>query len=158
MKVLHDWDDPYLNWKWSAYLGYWYTSHLFVARDTLLKHAETLAKLDKLCGVESIFGLRSSVKRDHPQILDILSDHGVDVREHKHVGESYTDPDRQRTWNPPLNQPPHTWRYDKHWVQGKTTLLNKDELPIWHVDRPYYLPDYIDFLYQVKVKGAQIYG
>lgn len=36
-------------------------------------------------------------------------------------------------------------------------LLDKDELPIFHVDYPEFLRHYIDFLYKVKFEELKIY-
>jgi hypothetical protein len=170
MKVLHDWDDPYLNWKWAAFLGLRYLIFAFLSffgirpkflgkiKDELRNYAETLAKLDTLCGIEPIFGIRDVVQKEYTDIFESLSNYDkADIRTHKHIGEDYKDPERERKWYPPLSQPKHTWHYDKDYVSGETPLLNKGELPVWHVDRSYLLENYIDFLYRVKIDGLKIY-
>jgi hypothetical protein len=169
MRVLHDWDDPYLNWKHATLIGFKYLFYAFCMiigirskfnediHNELRNYAEILAKLDKLCGVESVFGIRDVVLKEFPEIIEILSNSDSDVRRHKHIGEDYVDPDRKRLWDPPLNQSPGTWHYDTEYVKGNKPLLKYGELPIWHVDRSYLLKHYIEFLYNVKCDKENIY-
>ena len=164
MKVLHDWDDPHLKWKRAAWIGVKYLVYALCVllgirlkfnndiHEELRNYAETLAKLDKLAGVESIFGIRGPVKAEYPGIEGKLSKYNVDIRKHIHIGEDYHSEDRKRIWEPPLDQPAHTWHYDKDYVKGRPPELEPGELPIWHVDRPYYLKNYIDFLYEQRIK------
>ncbi len=170
MKILHDWDDPYLNWKWAALIGFKYLIYAFFSlfgvrprftkdvKNELRNYAETLVKIDILCNVSPIFGIRDVVKKEYPEIHDILSSYdNVEVRKHVHIIENYKDPNRKRIWDPPLKQSKNTWHYDKQYVNNKKVLLNKDEIPVWHVDRSYFLKEYIDFLYNVKIKNEKIY-
>jgi hypothetical protein len=170
MKVLHDWDDPYLSWKWAALIGLRYLLYAFFSffgirlkflsgtNNELKSYCQILAKLDILCGVEPIFGIRDVVLKEYPNIGDKLSNlDGVEIRIHIHVGEGDKDADRKRLWEPPLKQSEQTWHYDKDYVEGQKKLLNEGELPVWHVDRSYFLEDYINFLYNVKIKKEIIY-
>jgi hypothetical protein len=162
MKILHDWDDPYLKWKRAALIGFKYLLYSLCTllgiklkfnddiHNELRRYAETLAKLDKLVGVEPIFGIRDLIEEEYPEIKQSLSQYNVDIRKHIHIGEDYKSKDRKRIWKPPLNQPKHTWHYDTDYVKGREPELNPRELPIWHVDKPYYIKDYIDFLYERK--------
>jgi len=72
----------------------------------------------------------------------------VDIRRHVHIGES-PDPERRRLWDPPLSQSEASWRFDRDYVtNGMKYILKRDEFPIWHVDKPHYLPFYIRYLYE----------
>ena len=116
------------------------------------RHLDTLLKLDTLTGVTPIFGIRDVVISEYPELANYPH-----LRVHRHIGEP-PDPNRIRTWEPPLNQPPYTWHYDTDYVNGKKVLLkNHDIFPVWHVDHVHYLSDYICFLYKVLVEGEQIY-
>jgi len=164
MKVLHDYDDPHLNWRWAMFLGIKLVVYSFSKllgfklgfnediHDWLYEHALTLAKLDRLCGVESVFGIQDAVEKRYPDLKNSLVSHGADVRRHIHMGDNYKDPDRKRLWEPPLKQSERTWHYDDDYIAGDTPELAPGELPIWHVDRPYWLPKYIEFLYEKLVE------
>jgi len=116
------------------------------------RHLDILRKLDALAGVTPIFGIRDTVLAIYPDLKTYPH-----LRVHRHIGNP-PDPNRTRTWEPPLNQPQYTWRYESNYVEGKKVLLkSRDTYPIWHVDHPHYLPDYIDFLYNVLHEGEQIY-
>jgi hypothetical protein len=170
MKILHDWDDPFLNWRWAALIGIKYLLYAFFSllgirpkfldeiNNELKAYSETLAKLDTLCGVKPIFGIRDTVRKEYPDIQEfLLRFDEVEVIRHIHLGRDYKDPDRKRLWEPPLNQPEHTWHYDKLYVSGEKTLLSEGELPVWHVDRSYFIEEYINFLYSVLIKNEKIY-
>jgi len=113
---------------------------------------ETLIKLDHTLGITSIFGIRDEVRERYPErITQLEKAHGLDVRRHIHIGVE-PNPHRLRLWEPPLNQPMHTWDFDTRYINGEKVELNPGELPIWHVDNPHHLAHYIDFLYEVKKK------
>ena len=115
------------------------------------RYLDTLLKLDTLAGVLPIFGIRDTVLSEYPDLLNYPY-----LRVHRHIGEP-PDPNRTRTWEPPLNQPQYTWRYDSDYVEGKPVILKHGTYPIWHVDHVHYLADYIGFLYSVIIKGEKIY-
>ena len=116
------------------------------------RYLDTLLKLDTLTGVTPIFGIRDTVLTEYPELVNYPH-----LRVHRHIGEP-PDPNRTRTWEPPLNQPQYSWRYDSAYVEGHRVLLrSRDTYPIWHVDHPQYLTNYIDFLYSVIIKGERIY-
>jgi hypothetical protein len=85
MKVLHDWDDPYLNWKWAALIGLRYLFYAFFSffgirmnflndiNNELRNYSETLIQLDRLCGIKSIFGIREKIIKEYPDIIEKLS-------------------------------------------------------------------------------------
>ena len=115
------------------------------------RYLDTLLKLDTLTGVTPIFGIRDTVLTEYPELVNYPH-----LRVHRHIGEP-PDPNRTRTWEPPLNQPQYSWRYDSAYVEGHRVLLrSRDTYPIWHVDHPHYLPNYIDFLYAVLIEGEKI--
>ena len=170
MKVLHDWDRPYISRGWARLRG---TSLLLYAlsqkvpifyripffrqnrrkvEEAQIEFMETLIKLDHILGIEPIFGIRDGVRERYPErIAKLEKDHDLDIRRHTHIGVE-PDPHRKRLWDPPLNQPRHTWDFDTKWINGEKVELNPGELPIWHVDNPHHLTHYINFLYEVKKK------
>jgi len=117
------------------------------------RYFDVLSKLDALAGVKAIFGVRDCVLEKYPELLS-----HPEVRRHIHIGEP-PDPNRKRLWIPPLNQPSYTWRYDSKCAKKKVPLLEShDTYPIWHVDNPHLLFDYIEFLYGVIIEGEKIYA
>jgi hypothetical protein len=170
MTVLHDWDTPYYSGKSCIILGIKYLifgickkigvkprflSSLYMEK---VRKAELIAMLDKLVGVQSIFGLRDCVETEFPEIKEILEKrYSAEVRKHIHIGENYR-PDRKRIWIPPLNQPENTWHYDSDYVNGNKIILKEDELPIWHVGAdPTFIDNYIQFLYDIIIKKEILY-
>ena len=118
-----------------------------------LAYMRTLIKLNKLCGVDQIFGIRDIVDDRHKQEINALSFYyAIDVRRHIHIGEN-SDPDRIRTWWPPLLcQTPKTWHFDTKYSKGEKVVLGYNERPIFHVDRPFHLALYIDYLFEEITK------
>lgn len=169
MKVLHDYDRSKYSWRWMLY----YSVKLFIyAVFTLFRlrppricsdithiryrYALTLAKLDRLCGIEPVFGVRDCVVEDYPGLVPRLHSLDADVHRHIHIGGN-DDPNRRRLWNPPIPNTEKTWHYGLDYKRGTLPLLDKGELPIWHCDWPHRWMDYIDYLYDVRFNGLQVY-
>lgn len=170
LKVLHDWDEPYKSERRSLYRAaqlilYALSRKVSILRrlpivrpvyDELYRNSLALAKLDRLLGVHGIFGIRDDVAERYPDILNEIRRY-AEVRRHVH----FDLPDRRmRKWEPPLNQSPATWHYDRKYVKGQRNvegLLDRDELPIFHVDYPEFLSAYIDWLHWVLIENGQIY-
>jgi len=114
-----------------------------------LVYMETLIKLDMIAGITSIFGIRDEVRERHQAEIDELEKkYSVDIRRHIHIGDNQ-DPDRKRVWDPPLeNQTRSSWSFDWKYIQGERVELGPGELPVWHIDRPYLIGRYIDFIYE----------
>ncbi len=171
LTVLHDWDSDTLYGKRILLQGIFSSVCILVVsfmpfllrvrfvrdihekyRANKRRYLDTLSKLDTLIGVTPIFGIRDTVLAKY---LDLKT--YPNLRVHTHIGK-VPDPNRVRTWDPPLNQPSYTWRYDMDYMSGKPVLLkSRDTYPVWHVDYPQHLSHYIDFLYAVICEGKQIY-
>ena len=158
-----DWDDPNIRGSWAIKKGVklilygilvlfrktnWAPKEIMRETDD---YAETMLKINDLLGIETVIGVRDSVKLAKIKTVEKMIEKGYDVRRHTHIGEP-PDPNRQRLWDPPLHQTPHTWHYDIDYVAGNRVELLPGELPVWHIDRPHYLKHYIDFLYN-EFKG-----
>lgn len=168
MSVLHDYDMPSLRSRWALKRGLklilyafmkklgltWGVKDIYTETDA---YAVTLVKLDALAKVLPVVGLRDIVEAEKPHLRLELTELGADVHGHVHIGDD-RDPYRTRIHIPPLKHRPETWRYDQKWVDGAAPLLEEGELPIWHIDYPWMIGDYIDFLYRWRVKGEKIYG
>ena len=110
---------------------------------------ETLIKLNRIVGVHGIFGIRDQIKEKHGKAIEELqAKYGAEIRRHVHIGE-IPDPERIRTWDPPLTQSQGTWSFDIKWARGERVVLKPGELAIFHVDRPHYLRHYIDYLFEM---------
>jgi len=171
LTVLHDWDSPgvygrraILQKMVSSFCVLAVLSMPFLLRFNFFRvpyeayraekrrHLDTLFQLDTLTGVTPIFGIRDTVLAEYPELSNYPHS-----RIHRHIGNP-PNPNRTRTWEPPLNQPPYTWRYDSDYVEEKpVSLKSHDTYPIWHVDHVHYLVDYIGFLYSVLIEGEKIY-
>jgi hypothetical protein len=170
MKVLHDYDEPYLSAKYAIRRGlklilYGMCRFLGI-RISLIdeiyqetrKNADTLIKIDKLVGICPIMGIRDKVVSHYPNIISELEKYGADIRTHIHIGKA-PDINRIRTWDPIddlENITSNVWHYDKNYVLNKRPLLKEGELPIWHVDRPNWLKYYVDFLYEMLIEKAEL--
>jgi len=172
LKVLHDWDrntrsGSYTLWRGINLILYGITKKFpFLNRikyvrkkndeieGEMLRYMETLIKLNRIAGITPIFGIRDEVREKYGERIDELGElYRVDIRRHIHIGED-PDPDRKRVWEPPLedqdiiNARMDSWHFDSHFVKGQRVELVPGELPIWHIDRPNWLPDYIDFIFE----------
>jgi len=170
MRILHDHDDPYLRANYAIKRGvklfiYGIFKHLGLKPKFLepiynevREYADTIIKLDKLVGVTPIMAIREEVQDQFPDIMKELSEYGVDVRTHIHIGEP-PNPNRIRTYAPldGLEQiSSNVWHYDTDYVSNQRPTLKEGEIPIWHVDRPQFLKHYIDFLYKVLIEGMEL--
>ena len=119
-----------------------------------LAYMLTLIKLNKLCGVDQIFGIRDIIGDKYGEEINALylAYDDLDVRQHIHIGEA-PDPNRIRLWWPPLLcQSPESWHFDTKYSKGEKVVLGYNERPIFHVDRPYHLALYIDYLFEEMTK------
>lgn len=164
--VLHDWDEvrPRVDWarrRGGQLLLYSLANKFPVLKkiksvadntrsleDEKMAYMKTLIRLDKIAGVIPIFGIRDEVDARYGEEIDaVRRTYGVDVRRHIHVGEP-PDPNRTRRWEPPLNQTQDSWHFDTDFIRGKRVELAPGELPTFHVDYPYHLAHYVDFIYE----------
>lgn len=171
MKILHDWDRTWISGKWAKNRGIslicyalsrkfpllnrikYFHENSESIRAEQLAYMETLIKLDKLCGVTSVFGIRDIIKERYGKKIDGLTAlYDIDVRRHVHIGKN-SDPNRTRTWEPYLYQPMENWSFDNRWInarkQGRKLVVNPNMLAGFHVDYPHHLSYYIAYLYEV---------
>lgn len=167
-RVLHDWDKPYRSGRWCLRRGLKLILYALSRRfrplmrlrvvkeiyNELYLYSLTLAKLDRLMEVQAVFGLNTTMIPSFPKAKEELEMLGADVRLHWHIDD--LDP-VVRLWDPPLHQTKETWHYDMDTKAGKMPLLKFNELPIWHVDYPNLISDYIEWLYKVKFEDMKIY-
>lgn len=164
MKILHDYDSGGLSGSWALRRGISLIVYAIKRGLGLAprgyetdRYMETLIKLDKLCGVESIIGIRDTVSRVEPGLFAVAEGYGADVRNHIHIGAN-DDPNKRRLWEPPLEgMGIHAYHYEDAWITGDPVKLGSAELPVWHVDYPYRFGDYVDFLYACKFGGFNPY-
>jgi len=167
MKVLHDWDRLWIDGGWALKRSISLFCYLLSKKIPILRkikyfhentekiqaeqlaYMETLIKLNKLSGVSPIFGIRDVIREKYGKEIDELAlKYKVDVRRHIHIGE-IPDPNRTRLWEPPLNQSKESWHFDTKWANGEEVILKPNELPVFHVDRPYHLSHYISYLFEM---------
>lgn len=170
IKVLHDFDSPFLSGRYALKRGVQLVLYAiskkikFLRRFEVVKevynetkiYAQTLAKLDKISNVQSFFGIHNNVHNIFPEFHRVLKQYDVNIIEHWH---ELSKSGSISKWNPPLSQRKETWHYDLNYKnKGKEVVkLEKDEMPIFHVDYPYLLEHYIDWLYFVLIQKGRIY-
>ena len=172
MRVLHDWDRLWRSGSWTFRRGKSFVLYALARKFKILNRSgyirrnnqrierekldymETLIKLDLIAGISPVFGIRDEIRaRYWPEIEELREKYGIDIRRHIHIGEDFKDPNRDRLWDPPLeNQTPASWHFDSKFIKGERVELAEGELPIWHVDRPNLLGRYIDFLFEELIK------
>jgi hypothetical protein len=165
MRVLHDYDKDRLSGRWALKRGLHLIAYAVRVKLGLHdpietetdRYLETLLMLDRLCGVESVVGLLDPVAEKKPHLKGLVEGYGADLRMHHHMGER-GDPNRTRTWEPPLTQGRATWHYEEDWIAGHAGKLGAGELPVWHADYPYRVEDYIRFLYAWRFGGFDPYA
>lgn len=168
MNVLHDWDRTVIDGGWAKRRSFSLFLYCLVRKFNFLRHIkyfrenaekieaeqmaymETLIKLNKICNVNMIFGIRDAVHDRYAGEIDKLAlAYKLDVRRHLHIGED-NDPNRVRSWIPPLpEQTKSSWHFDIKFAKNEKVKLAKNERPIFHIDRPRHLALYIDYLYEV---------
>lgn len=171
MKVLHDWDRLEVSGAWARSRGislllyalgrkFSFLNRIKYMRENTAKiegeklaYMETLIKLNSICGVQPVYGIRDLIREEYDEEINALtSNYGVDVRRHIHIGKN-SDPDRVRLWWPPLLcQTPETWHFDTKYARGEKVVLGFNERPIFHVDHPFHLALYIDYIFEMKTK------
>ncbi len=170
MKVLHDWDEikPRVDWarrRGISLLLYSLANKFPVLKkikrvaentrkieDEKMGYMETLIRLDYIAGIIPIFGIRPNVMKRYGKEIGALKEvYGIDVRDHLHIGEP-PDPDRKRVWIPPLRQTQSSWNFDSDFGQGIRVKLADGELPTFHVDYPYFLAEYVDYIFEEQNK------
>ena len=167
MKVLHDWDRLELSGRWALRRGVslllyalarkfnflnrikYFRKNIKAIEAEKLAYMKTLIKLNTICGVRQIYGIRDIIKEEYGDEINALNlKYGLDIRRHIHIGEN-SDPNRIRMWIPPLyGQTRESWHFDTKFARGEKVVLKPEERPIFHVDHPYYLASYIDYLFK----------
>lgn len=173
MKVLHDWDEISIRVDRSSARGIslllyclankfpFLKGYESIMKNTLkiekekIQYMETLIKLDLIAGVTPIFGIRDEVRERYRERIDELKKtYKIEIRRHIHIGEP-PDPDRKRIWEPPLNQSKTPMHFDSDYKDGKLVELAPRDLPVFHVDYPYDLKYYIDYIYEELIEDVQ---
>lgn len=171
MKVLHDWDEVSIRVDRSRRRGVslllyclankfpFLKGYEFIMKNTLkiekekIQHMETLIKLDLIAGITPIFGIRDEVRERHRKRIDELERiYNVDIRRHIHIGEP-PDPNRKRLWEPPLSKDV-SWRFENDYING-IARARENEIPVFHVDYPYNIKYYIDFVFEKMIEDVQ---
>ena len=159
--IVHDFDFPISKRRTSLKRAFWLiASWLIGNRKGLIKRmpvwfarekyafALALAEIDKLYGVNAIFGLTEEAREVFPELPQLLKEMGFEVRHHYHIEKKTLG---RGAWDPPLEMKPENMIYDRLY-----SLANRRDMPklgeavVWHVDHPYNLPKYLEFLERAK--------
>jgi len=162
--VVHDLDFPIFKRStcmkrafWSIALGLFGNRRWLIRRMPIwfshekYVYALALARIDKLCGAKAIFGLTREVQELFPDLREKLEKMGFEVRDHYHVKEKILG---RGVWVPPLQMKPENMIYDRlYTLKGRCALPAPDEAVAWHVDHPFNLDRYLEFLDRTKQEG-----
>ncbi|MBA7491581.1 hypothetical protein ES702_02129 [subsurface metagenome] len=171
MKVLHDWDRLEVSGRWARSRGISLLLYALGRKFNFLKrikfirentkaveteklaYMETVIKLNTICGVQQIYGIRDLIREKYDKEINALtSKYGIDVRRHIHIGKN-SDPKRIRIWIPSLyGQTRESWHFDTKYARGEKVVLGFNERPIFHLDYPYRLALYIDYIFEEMIK------
>jgi len=114
-------------------------------------HMLALIELDKIFDIKSIWGITKEVSETFPDVVDKIIQNQFEVRSHFHVKKKELGKGK---WVPPLEVNPENMIYDRKYVLNKKKILPKNgEIVVWHVDHPYNLPYYIEFVQRCKKEG-----
>ena len=110
--------------------------------------ALALAKIDRLYGVKSIFGLTKEVQEAFPELAQMLTEMGFEVRCHYHVAKTTLG---KGAWEPSLQMKPENMIYDRLYsLANRDVMPDRGEAVVWHVDHPYNLHKYLEFLERAR--------
>ena len=110
-----------------------------------------LIALDRLFDIEPLVGITEQVLEAFPNLPNELSEKKVDVCYHYHVKKIGLG---KGAWVPRLDVKPENMIYDRRYTMyGQKALPMKDDIVVWHVDHPYNLSYYIEFLNRCKEAG-----
>jgi len=164
VQIIHDWDFPLMKKKSCFKTAMWLLGFTIFGKfkwfrkkmpQSLLEEKVSCMRmymlLDKMFGVKSIWGVTQEVLEVFPFVLNELQSAGYEVRFHYH---DKTVTSGKGRWVPPMQVSPKNMVYDrKYTLHGKRELPNKDEAVVWHIDHPYNLPWYVEFLERCKKEG-----
>ena len=151
ISVLHDFDNPYLSGRYALKRGL--SLICFAASKKLrilrplskrlyrecYQYCLTLAKIDRLLGVESHFGIKDEVAREFPTLVTELEALGFQVHRHYHVSR------QEVGWEPPLKVGQESWFFDQEYA-GNGLIPDSLDWAVFHADYPSLIDAYIDFL------------
>ena len=160
MKILHDYDNAYPSGRWALRRGCQLVLYAlsrkfsFLRRycedvyDECFQYAETLARLDNLLGIRSIFAFKDGAfsRKDFKRlstVTELVSASGHEMRKHWHVSKVEVH------WEPELNIPRQDWWFDKNYAK-QTVQRPKGDYAVFHADYPELLGHYIRFLSEMK--------
>lgn len=156
LRILHDFDNPYPSGRWALKRGIslilyaisrWvpplqrWCSEVYLEN---YEYAKTLAQLDVLLGIHSLFGINRRVIRIFPNLRrDLL---GMDIKDEAIVDHWHVSA-HEVHWHPTLIVPKEDWFFDQDWSKGRR-ILPSGQYAVFHADYPYLLSSYIDFLWK----------
>jgi hypothetical protein len=160
LNVLHDFDKPYLSGRWALKRSWLLFLYALSRRLAFLRpacrtvylesyeYAWTLFRLDRLLGIESVFGINDDVSAVYPTLSTELASSGARVTRHWHVSPTEVH------WDS-LDVPASQWWFDQEYAQGKRKGAKPSEWIVFHADYPHLLETYIKCLYELRFGSSQ---
>jgi len=159
IRVLHDFDSPFLSGRYALKRGLQLIVYALskklpfirpLVKDVYMESYEyclTLARLDRLVGLQSVFGLTGVVEQQFPDLREKLHEMGYEA--HKHVHFSKTSV----AWDPPLSVDPKYWFFDQQYAAGEVKVNGNTEWAVFHADYPHLFDYYVSFLHESISEG-----
>ena len=161
--VFHDFDNPHPSGRWAIRHGFalivygvtkrfnrpkWLKRKVAYIAQMNYEYAFTLAMIDRLLGIPSIFGIHDRVAKEFPNLISDLRKLGVDVHRHWHVSPT------EVRWDPAVHLPTEYWWMDQEIARGVRTVKSTDRFLQFHCDYPHFLHYYIEALTKAKKEGS----
>jgi len=151
-KVLHDFDSPFLSGRYALKRGLRLIIFALSKKLPFIKpivkdvYAEcyeyclTLARLDRLAGVDSVFGLKKEIEDEFPDLKRRLEGMGFSVHTHIHLSKTNV------VWDPPLAVDSKYWFFDQLYARGEIKADERTKWAVFHADYPHLFMHYVRFL------------
>jgi len=164
MRVLHDFDSPFLSGRYALKRGFKLIIFALskklpflrpIVKDVYTECYEyclTLARLDKLAGVKSIFGFRKEVEDEFPDLKRELERMGFSIHRHTHLSKTNV------VWDPPLAVDSKYWFFDQRYARREVKPEERTEWAVFHADYPYFFDYYVAFLEESTSRGLLTVG
>lgn len=156
--ILHDFDSPYLSGRYALRRGFELILFAMSKKLRILKpladrvyrecydYCLTLAKVDRLLGIESHFGIKPEVEKEFPTLVSELQALGLRIHKHYHVSRD------QVGWDPPLEVDRESWFFDQQFARDGA-IPDSIDWAVFHADYPFLVGAYIDFLSKASREG-----
>lgn len=159
--IIHDWDFAINRPQTSIKTAFWLLAEVLFGRfkwfqakipayvrNIKYSHALALAEIDKLFGVQAIWGITDQVGKRYPNFMEYLERNDLPIHFHFHNPKSTQG---KGVWLPSLQVTKENMIFDRRYcTKGDKTLPANGSNIVWHVDHPNNLSQYLLLLKRLK--------